>query len=69
MKVKCVANYNDLQLKRLVKAGEELDVTDARAKALVFRNVAEAINEPTTSEVTTKPAPKRATTRKKKMEG
>lgn len=69
MRVKCIINYNDLQLKRLVKAGEEIEVTDARAKELAYHNVAEAIDEPTTPEVATKPAPKKATTRKKKVEG
>ena len=62
MRVRCVKAYKDLQLKRLVKAGEELEVADARATVLCGANVAEAL---TTPEVVTKPAPK---SRKKKSE-
>ena len=34
MKVKCIKDYYDLELKRTVKADEEIEVTAARGKAL-----------------------------------
>lgn len=68
MTVKCIRDYNDLQLNRLVKAGEELTVAEARANVLAKAGVAVEIAT-TTPEVVTKPAPKKATTRKKKVEG
>lgn len=64
MKVKSITNYNDLRLNRLVTAGEELEVEDARATILINAKVAVAIKAPTTPEVVTKP--KRA---RKKVEG
>ena len=48
VKVQCILDYNDLQLKRLVKVGEELEVTKARAEVLVEKElvkVVEAIPE------------------------
>lgn len=35
MKVKAIKTYNDLQLKRVVKAGETFDVSEERAKELI----------------------------------
>ena len=67
MRVKAIKDYNDLQLKRLVKAGEEFDVNEDRADQLIIAKVCEEL--PTPTEVATKPAPKNATTRKKKVEG
>lgn len=49
VKVQCILDYNDLQLKRLVKAGEELAVTKDRAEVLVNKElvkVVEVIPEP-----------------------
>lgn len=67
MKVKAIKDYNDLQLKRLVKADEIINVADARGNVLLKANV--AIEVPTTPEVATEPVAKKATTRKKKVEG
>ena len=39
--VKCIKDYNDLKLKRLVKAGEVIEVADARATVLISAKVAE----------------------------
>lgn len=63
MKVKCIKEYNDLQLKRMVTEGEELNVTEERAKVLFGAKVAEKVPTSTT-EVVTKKAPA-----KKKVEG
>lgn len=63
MKVKCIKDYNDLQLKRLVTEGEELDVTEERAKVLFGAKVAEKVPTPPT-EVATK-----AKATRKKTEG
>lgn len=68
MKVKCITNYYDLQLKRDVEINEELDVTEARGKVLINAKVCEAVDEPTTPEVATEPAPKKRAS-KKKVEG
>ena len=49
VKVECILDYNDLQLKRLVKVGEELEVTKDRAEVLVEKElvkVVEVIPEP-----------------------
>ena len=49
VKVECILEYNDLQLKRLVKVGEELEVTKDRAEVLVEKElvkVVEVIPEP-----------------------
>lgn len=54
MRVKCIKQYNDLQLNKLINVGDELEVADARGKILVNAEVAEQIEEP---EV--KKAPKR----------
>ena len=41
VKVKCILNYYDTKLNRTVSIGEELDVTDDRAKQLTNAKVAE----------------------------
>lgn len=65
MKVKAIKDYYDLQLKRLVKADEEFNVTEARYDVLLKAGV--AVEVPTPTEVDTKPAPKKK--RSKKVEG
>lgn len=60
VKVECIVTYNDLQLERLVKIGEELEVTKDRAKTLVDKGLAKVIEvipdqeekEPEVEEVT-----------------
>lgn len=60
VKVECIVTYNDLQLERLVKMGEELEVTKDRAKTLVDKGLAKVIEvipdqeekEPEVEEVT-----------------
>lgn len=47
MRVRVLTNYNDLQLNRLVKASEEFEVTDDRAKQLTAAKVAEVVTTPT----------------------
>lgn len=68
VKVECILTYNDLQLKRLVKEGEELEVTKDRAKVLVDKNlvkVVEVIPEPVKEpEVKETPEPKKTVTKK-----
>lgn len=72
MKVKCIIEYNDLQLRRLVKAGEELEVSEVRAEVLINAKVCEVIVEDITTEAAIEEAaevdsnPKK--TRKKKVE-
>ena len=65
MLVKAIKVYKDLELKRLVNAGEELNVTEARANKLIKAKVAVIIEAPPTPEVAIK-APKKAVTRKRK---
>ena len=60
VKVKCILNYYDTKLNKSVSIGEELEVTDDRAKQLFKAKVAELVTTPTTEKVAT---PK---TRKKK---
>lgn len=43
VKVECILDYNDLQLKRLVKAGEELEVTKDRAEVLVEKELVKVV--------------------------
>ena len=65
VKVECIVTYNDLQLERLVKIGEELEVTKDRAKTLVDKGLAKVIEvipdqekkEPEVEEVTVEEAP------------
>lgn len=56
MKVKCIAKYQDTQLKRLVVVGDEFEADEARAKVLLDAKVVELVND----EVT-KPAAKKKT--------
>ena len=53
-KVKCILGYYDTKLNKSVAIGEELDVTDDRAKQLVKAKVAELVTTPTTEKVATK---------------
>lgn len=43
VKVQCILDYNDLQLKRLVKVGEELEVTKERAEVLVEKKLVKVV--------------------------
>lgn len=43
VKVQCILDYNDLQLKRLVKVGEELEVTKDRAEVLVEEELVKVV--------------------------
>jgi len=69
MRVKCIKDYQDLELKRLVKVGEEFEVSEARGKALTTVNnkagriLCEEVTTPTTEKVA-EAAPKKS--RKKK---
>lgn len=45
MKVKAIVDYNDTVLGRLVKVGEQLEVTENRGKILLAAKVAEKIAE------------------------
>ena len=58
--VKCVLGYFDTKLNRSVAIGEELEVTEDRAKQLVMAKVAEITT------TTPKEVAKAAKTRKKK---
>ena len=67
VKVQCILDYNDLQLKRLVKAGEELEVTKDRAEVLVTKELAkvvEVIPEPVKEPEVKKVSEKKPTTKK-----
>ena len=46
VKVKCILNYYDTKLNKSVPIGEELEVTDDRAKQLVKAKVAEITTTP-----------------------
>ena len=46
VKVKCILNYYDTKLNRTVSIGEELEVTDDRAKQLTKAKVAEITTTP-----------------------
>ena len=67
MKVKIIRDYNDLQLKKLVKKNTELEVTEERGAELIKAFVAEKV-ETITPETETPAAeqPPKKTTRKKK---
>lgn len=43
--MKCIKNYKDKKIKRLVVADEELEVTEARGKELIAAKVAAEIEE------------------------
>lgn len=57
MKVKCINEYNDRLLKKIIKVDQELEVTEERANQLILAKVAVA---------TTTTTEKAAKTRKKK---
>lgn len=57
MKVKCIKEYHDRLLKKIIKVDEELEVTEERANQLITAKVAVA---------TTTTTEKVAKTRKKK---
>ena len=63
MKVKAIKDYNDLQLKRLVKTDEEITVSEARGKELISKGVVVKIVEENTE-----PTPKKKTAKKKDVE-
>lgn len=63
VKVQCILDYNDLQLKRLVKVGEELEVTKARAEVLVEKGLVKVIEVIPEEEKT----PAKKTTAKKQI--
>lgn len=65
VKVECIVTYNDLQLEKLVKIGEELEVTKDRADTLVEKGlvkVIEVIPDPVEEEKA--PEPKKQVTKK-----
>lgn len=66
MKVKAIKDYNDLQLKRLVKAEEELDVTEARGAELIKALVAEKVETAAITPAAETPEAVKKPTRKKK---
>ena len=59
VKVKCILNYYDTKLNKSVSIGEELEVTDDRAKQLFKAKVAELVTTPTTEKVAKKPRAKK----------
>lgn len=65
VKVECIVTYNDLQLERLVKLGEELEVSKDRADTLVEKGlvkVIEVIPDPVEEEKA--PEPKKQVAKK-----
>ena len=62
MRVKCINDYQDLKLGKLINIGKEFEVSDARAKELIMAKVCEAL--PDQDEA----APKKRAS-KKKVEG
>lgn len=60
MKVKAIKEYNDLQKKRLVKVGEEFEVSAERGKILLSASVVEEIPaEEAPTDAPKKKAPKK----------
>ena len=53
LKVKCIKQYYDRLLKKIIKVDEELEVTDERANQLITSKVAVATT-PTTEKVVKK---------------
>lgn len=43
VKVACIQNYKDLQLKRIVETGEEYEVTPERAALLLEKNLVKRV--------------------------
>lgn len=64
VKVQCILDYNDLQLKRLVKEGEELEVTKDRADTLVSKKLVKVIEVIPEPEVKETPEPKKQVAKK-----
>lgn len=60
MKVKCIKNYYDKQLKKDIKVGAEFEVDQDRANVLVSAKVCEIVaTTPTTEKVAKKPRAKK----------
>lgn len=59
MKVKCIKNYYDKQLKKDVVAGAEFEVSEERANVLAGAKVCEIVATPTTEKVVKKPRAKK----------
>ena len=66
MRVKCIKDYHDLELKKNVAKGDEFEVTEARGKALTTN--ANKAGEPLCEEVTTPTTDKVVKQRPKKKE-
>lgn len=66
MKVKCIKDYYDLELKKTVVKDEEFEVADARGKALTTHN--NKTGYPLCEELTTTTPEKVAKQRPKKKE-
>lgn len=65
VKVECIVTYNDLQLERLVKIGEELEVTKDRADTLVEKGLVKVIEViPAPVEEEKAPEPKKQVAKK-----
>lgn len=65
VKVECIVTYNDLQLERLVKIGEELEVTKDRADTLVEKGLVKVIEViPDPVEEVKAPEPKKQVAKK-----
>lgn len=58
MRVKIITNYNDKQLKELIKADDILTVGEERGKELINAGVAVELKEETTEAPAGKPAKK-----------
>ena len=65
MRVKCIKDYYDIELKKTVVKGAEFEVADARGKALTTHN--NKAGEPLCEEVPT-PTPERVVKQRKKKE-
>ena len=66
MKVKCIKDYYDIELKKTIVNGTEFEVADARGKALTTHN--NKAGYPLCEEVTTPTTEKVAKQRPKKKE-
>ena len=65
VKVECIVTYNDLQLERLVKIGEELEVNKDRANTLVEKGLVKVIEViPDPAEEEKAPEPKKQVAKK-----
>ena len=68
MKVRITKNYNDTQLKELVKAGTELEVSKERAEELINAKVAVADQAEETVEETAEETAEEKPKKRKKAE-